>query len=74
MRITNDIILFWKLEYTKWPNHIDITGDDHAILKIKNKTYGVEKINNKSIEFINKKKFLFFEDENLENILLMGNV
>jgi hypothetical protein len=33
----------------------------------------VEKINNKSVEFINKKKFLFLEDENLEKILLMAS-
>ena len=57
----NNVILYWKDEYTKWPNHRDIEGEPQVLTRIKIDIQGIRNIGLASNEEIAKKVFFVLE-------------
>jgi len=61
VRTINNVILYWKEEYTRWPNQRDIEEEDHVLTRIKIDIQGVVNVWLASNEEIAKKVFFVLE-------------
>lgn len=61
VKTISKVTLYWKEEYTRWPNHTVIEAEDQVLTKIKIDMQGIRSTGLASSEEITKKVFFVLE-------------